>query len=222
MCHGSLYDPYGHHIGFVNNFYTKLGSVQMNIELEDGRTFQFNPGDLLRDRQGDWHIRKLEGSVLDSMRYMHWADCVMEEAVKKKEETNMTAPSIKNVIFNPPATIVFWTDGSKTVVKCNVQDEFDPEKGLTMAIVKRCASNSDDFYKEIKTWIEKSEYKCPSTVVSPDRSANQDVLKEYVFKANKALKDFIAASANGNSVTMLLKLAALTANLEILEEKVNK
>ena len=58
MCHGSLYDPYGHHIGFVNNFYTKLGSVQMNLELEDGRTFQFNPGDLLRDRQGDWRIRK--------------------------------------------------------------------------------------------------------------------------------------------------------------------
>lgn len=53
MCHGSLYDPYGHHIGFVNNFYTKLGSVQTNLELEDGRTFQFNPGDLLRDRQGD-------------------------------------------------------------------------------------------------------------------------------------------------------------------------
>lgn len=107
-------------------------------------------------------------------------------------------------------------------MKCNVKDEFDPEKGLTMAIVKRCASNSDDFYKEIKTWIEKSEYKCPSTVVSPDRSANQDVLKEYVFKANKALKDFIVASENGNSVTMLLKMAALTANLEILEEKVNK
>lgn len=222
MCHGSLYDPYGHHIGFVNNFYTKLGSVQMNLELEDGRTFQFNPGDLLRDRQGDWRIRKPEESVLDSMRYMHWADRVMEEAAKKKEETNMTAASIKNVIFNPPATIVFWTDGNKTVVKCNVKDEFDPEKGLAMAIAKRCASNSDDFYKEIKTWLEKSEYKCPSTVVSPDRSANQDVLKKYVFKANKALKDFIAAAANGDNVTMLLKMAALTANLEILEEKVNK
>lgn len=60
MCHGSLYDPYGHHIGFVNNFYTKLGSDQMNLELEDGRTFQFNPGDLLRDRQGDWRILKRE------------------------------------------------------------------------------------------------------------------------------------------------------------------
>ena len=151
MCHGSLYDPYGHHIGFVNNFYTELGSVQMNLELEDGRTFQFNPGDLLRDRQGDWRIRKPEESVLDSMRYMHWVDRVMEEATKKKEETTMTAASIKNVIFNPPATIVFWTDGSKTVVKCNAKEEFDPEKGMAMAIAKRCANNSDDFYKEIKS-----------------------------------------------------------------------
>lgn len=159
MCHGSLYDPYGHHIGFVNNFYTELGSVQMNLELEDGRTFQFNPGDLLRDRQGDWRIRKPEESVLDSMRYMHWVDRVMEEAAKKKEETTMTAASIKNVIFNPPATIVFWTDGSKTVVKCNAKEEFDPEKGMAMAIAKRYANNSDDFYKEIKKWVEKSGYK---------------------------------------------------------------
>lgn len=159
MCHGSLYDPYGHHIGFVDNFYTKLGSVQMNLELEDGRTFQFNPGDLLRDRQGDWRIRKPEESVLDSMRYMHWVDRVMEEATKKKEETTITAASIKNVIFNPPATIVFWTDGSKTVVKCNAKEEFDPEKGMAMAIAKRCANNSDDFYKEIKKWVEKSGYK---------------------------------------------------------------
>ena len=159
MCHGSLYDPYGHHIGFVNNFYTELGSVQMNLELEDGRTFQFNPGDLLRDRQGDWRIRKPEESVLDSMRYMHWVDRVMEEAAKKKEKTTMTAASIKNVIFNPPATIVFWTDGSKTVVKCNAKEEFDPEKGMAMAIAKRCANNSDDFYKEIKKWVEKSGYK---------------------------------------------------------------
>lgn len=159
MCHGSLYDPYGHHIGFVNNFYTELGSVQMNLELEDGRMFQFNPGDLLRDRQGDWRIRKPEESVLDSMRYMHWVDRVMEEAAKKKEETTMTAASIKNVIFNPPATIVFWTDGSKTVVKCNAKEEFDPEKGMAMAIAKRCTNNSDDFYKEIKKWVEKSGYK---------------------------------------------------------------
>ena len=51
--------------------------------------------------------------MLDSMHYMHWADCVMEEATKKKEETNMTAASIKDVIFAPPATIVYWSDAPR-------------------------------------------------------------------------------------------------------------
>lgn len=44
---------------------------------------------------------------------------------------------IKKVIFNDPATIVFWADGTKTVVKCADFDIFDPEKGLAMAICKR-------------------------------------------------------------------------------------
>lgn len=44
---------------------------------------------------------------------------------------------VKRIIFNPPATIVLWQDGTKTVVKCQNGEEFDPEKGLTMAIVKK-------------------------------------------------------------------------------------
>ena len=43
---------------------------------------------------------------------------------------------IKKVIFNPPATIIFWKDGSKTVVKCN-GEAFDPEKGMAMAISRK-------------------------------------------------------------------------------------
>lgn len=71
----------------------------------------------------------------------------------------MTAASIKKVIFNPPATVVYWSDGSaKTVVKCNVKDNFDPEKGLAMAVAKRCANDSPDFYKEIQKWVKKSGY----------------------------------------------------------------
>lgn len=35
-----------------------------------------------------------------------------------------TLPEIKKVIFNPPATIVFWLDGTKTVVKCKEGEEF--------------------------------------------------------------------------------------------------
>ena len=71
----------------------------------------------------------------------------------------MSAASIKKVIFNPPATIVFWSDGTKTVVKCHVNDIFDPEKGLAMAVAKRCANNSPEFYPEMRKWIDKSGYK---------------------------------------------------------------
>ena len=64
---------------------------------------------------------------------------------------------IKNVIFNKPATIVFWADGTKTVVKCEHED-FDPEKGLAMAIVKKVMADNHSYYNEIfKKWLPKEE-----------------------------------------------------------------
>lgn len=63
-------------------------------------------------------------------------------------------PEIKEVIFNDPATIVFWTDGTKTVVKCQEGDIFDPEKGLTMAIAKKVYGNKGSYCNVIKKWCE--------------------------------------------------------------------
>lgn len=65
-------------------------------------------------------------------------------------------PAIKNVIFNPPATIVFWDDGTKTVVKCSHED-FDPEKGLAMAISKKALGNKGHYFEEFKKWLPKEE-----------------------------------------------------------------
>ena len=61
---------------------------------------------------------------------------------------------IANVIFNDPATVVFWSDGSKTVVKCQEGDVFDPEKGLAMAITKKFFGNKGCYCNEIKKWTE--------------------------------------------------------------------
>lgn len=55
-------------------------------------------------------------------------------------------PKIEKVIFNPPATIVQWKDGTKTVVKCQDGDNFDWEKGLAMAYVKRAYNNERTYY----------------------------------------------------------------------------
>ena len=74
----------------------------------------------------------------------------------KASKTNYI-PEIKNVIFNDPATIVFWDDGTKTVVKCQDGDEFDPEKGLAMAIVKKTYGNKGSYCSKLKKWLPKEE-----------------------------------------------------------------
>lgn len=69
-------------------------------------------------------------------------------------------PHIEKVIFNEPATIVFWSDDTKTVVKCDKNDIFDPEKGLAMAVAKKTlgtnASNSD-YYDIFKKYLKEYE-----------------------------------------------------------------
>ena len=42
----------------------------------------------------------------------------------------------ERIVRNGPATIVFWKDGTKTVVKCHDED-YDPEKGLAMALCRK-------------------------------------------------------------------------------------
>lgn len=43
----------------------------------------------------------------------------------------------EKVIFNDPATIVIWKDGTKTVVKCMEGDIYNPEVGLAMCVCKK-------------------------------------------------------------------------------------
>ena len=56
---------------------------------------------------------------------------------------------IKKVIFNDPATIIFWTDDTKTVVKAE-NEPFDPEKGMAMAIAKKVLGNKGNYFETFK------------------------------------------------------------------------
>lgn len=61
------------------------------------------------------------------------------------------ASSIKDVIYNDPATIIFWKDGTKSVVKCD-GEEYDPEKGFAMAVCKKVFGNEGNYYNTFKKW----------------------------------------------------------------------
>lgn len=104
--------------------------------------------------------KKWDGNVAGIMRAIYNCCGYMEnhlyhkvkanvEMIKRKrlppypiESTPLVSCGIKNVIFHEPATIVYWEDGTKTVVICQEGDIYDEEKGLAMAISKKALGNN--------------------------------------------------------------------------------
>ena len=62
--------------------------------------------------------------------------------------------NIEKVIFNDPATIVVWKDGTKTVVKCQPGDTYSKELGLAMCIAKKSLGNKGNFNEVFKKYLE--------------------------------------------------------------------
>lgn len=50
---------------------------------------------------------------------------------------NMMKYGVKEIIYHDAATIVYWTDGTKTVVKCNKNDEYSEYSGFVAAVAKK-------------------------------------------------------------------------------------
>lgn len=71
----------------------------------------------------------------------------MIEELEEEEQYNYLA--FEKIIFNDPATIVIWADGTRTVVKACKEDKFNKEVGLKTALLQRV------FGKEIDKEINK-------------------------------------------------------------------
>lgn len=63
------------------------------------------------------------------------------------------------IIFNGPATIVFWDDGTKTVVKCTERETFDYEKGVALCYMKRLLGNDNSFKHVFKKFNIPKQYR---------------------------------------------------------------
>lgn len=77
---------------------------------------------------------------------------------KAKEKTTMKTTitlDIKKAIFNDPATIVIWADGTKTVVKCREGETYSKWAGLALCYAKRI--NGEKFHSAFKHWCKEDE-----------------------------------------------------------------
>ena len=128
-------------------------------------------------------IKTRLNSVDDSMH-----NYIVNDIAITKDLHNRMSLTIKDVIFNPPATIVLWMDGTKTVVKDQGEVFYDPEKGMAMAVAKKAFGNQGNYYNQFAKYLDIYEKKQEdeSTQLYPT-SVLQDAvekLKERLWKAN--------------------------------------
>lgn len=84
----------------------------------------------------------LTGSLKNGYRY-NISGKEYNKMYKEKTPRQKALMFVKKVIFNPPYTIVFWDDEIKTIVKCGENEQYDPEKGLAMALEKKLVLGID-------------------------------------------------------------------------------
>lgn len=66
---------------------------------------------------------------------------------------------VKRIVFNPPATIVFWFDGTKTVVKCGKDQPFNPYYGFCAAVTKRMLGHNCAINRHIDEYVAQMDKK---------------------------------------------------------------
>lgn len=89
----------------------------------------------------------------------------------------------KPPIFNDPATICYWTDGTKTVVKCQEGDTYSPEAGLALCYMKKILGNtSKDLNKELHKYI-------PEEIIEKRESKTGKKVKKEKTKKSKSKEE---------------------------------
>lgn len=76
----------------------------------------------------------------------------MIEELEEEEQYDYLA--YERIIFNDPATIVIWADGTRTVVKACKEDKFDKGVGLKTALLQRVFGKDID--KEINKIVDEN------------------------------------------------------------------
>lgn len=128
-CKHRKYNSYGDYYSCEHCY---AGSNYYKDTLSDAKNFTMQMDELIKSN------KRLVGDIDNGYFYIDSGLCT----------------TIEKVIFNPPATIVYWSDNTKTVVKTQNDEIFDPEKGLAMAVMKKSFGNKGSYYNEVKKWVE--------------------------------------------------------------------
>jgi|WetSurSiteA1Bulk_404760.scaffolds.fasta_scaffold00361_26 hypothetical protein len=80
-----------------------------------------------------------------------WYGKAGEEFVKKEDFIPV------KIIYNCPATICYFKDGTKTIVKCAEDEEFIKEEGVMACIMKKIFASRNKFKKLVDAGYESTD-----------------------------------------------------------------
>lgn len=115
-------------------------------------------------------------------------------------------PKPAQVIFNPPATIVYWDDGDKTVVRCD-NDVFSEEFGYAMACMRKAYGSRANFKAQFKNAF-RPQQKNPKKNKDKDQKKTSDALpsaNNTVIGLDKMIKQLAGDDSMGVRVGYKVK-----------------
>lgn len=112
---------------------------------QEGELYGMKPEDYIKSHTTVGGVLPAATDVKCFTTANYWAGCPTRRP-----------PAIERVIFSDPATVVFWADGSKTVVKCQGGDLYDPEKGLMAAMLKKLYGNNNTYNKVMRPFLDQA------------------------------------------------------------------
>ena len=120
----------------------------MTIQVDDDASIDLQVGECVHDEDEDEEEDLPFDDECDACdnrscpaHPCHSCSCEDEDEEDEDEcpDTDfcLELPWIDHIIFNDPATVVFWCDGTKTVVKCMEGEKFERYAGFAAACMKK-------------------------------------------------------------------------------------
>lgn len=110
--------------------------------------------------------------------------------------------TIKKIIYNPPATIILWNDGTKTTSKCEYGDVYSKEMGFMLCVLKKKYGNKT-FHDMLKKYVYgvPEAYEGKGAIVWENKPTKKGLAlknpdKKFEVKTFNSLEDYITYIIN--------------------------
>lgn len=107
--------------------------------------------------------------------------------------------SVDHIFYDDVATVVFWTDGTKTVVRCPEGKPYDEYSAFCAALAKKIYGNNSKLQREIKKKARYSKKRQLVKSVCGEHSVREGN-EIYPYKANRVIGKVTSVKETDNGL----------------------